>query len=223
MYRHIILAALLITPANLLAQDAATLAAQREREESQRRMSTTISRLEESNLAFQRRINELANELANVRRQLIEFESRYKNAQLGAVTQSDLRKIYDTIEKVEKNRQADNELVKSQFVELKKILDKPPVIVATPPVDKPTRNIDKPQRDEITPLPNDDPPTFTGDYFPYTIKSGDNLLKIIGAYNEALKAEGNTKKITLDAVKKANPKMNPNNLKVGAEIKIPKP
>ena len=223
MYRYIILAALVFASANLLAQDAAALAAQREAEERERRMTAAITRLEEANQAQQKRIEELFRENGNLRREVVAMENRFKNSQQGAVSHADLRKIYDTIEKVEKNRQADNELVKSQFVELKKILDKPPVIVAPPPSDpRPTRNIDKPRdRDEITPLP--DQPEFTGDYFPYTIKSGDSLLKVITAYNEALKAEGNTRKITLDMVKKANPKVNPNNLKVGAEIKIPKP
>lgn len=220
MYRYLMLAALSIASANLFAQDAASLAAQREAEERERRMSAAITRLEESNLAFQRRINELANEIATVRRQLVEFENRYKNSQLGAVTQSDIRKVYDKMAEIEKNRQADNNLVKDQFVELKKLLDRPPVIVTPPPVDKP-REEPKRRDEDVTPLPS--APEFTGEYFPYKIKSGDRLLQIIAAYNDALKAEGNTKKITLDMVRKANPKMNPNNLKVGEEIKIPKP
>src|SRR5687768_2129075 len=120
MYRYLMLAALSIASANLFAQDAATIAAQRESEERERRMTTMIERLQESNNVQQKRISDLINEVANVRRQLVEFENRYKNSQLGAVTQSDIRKLYDTIEKVEKNRQADNELVRSQFVELKR-------------------------------------------------------------------------------------------------------
>src|SRR5687767_13618220 len=110
MYRYLMVAALSIASANLFAQDAATLAAQREAEERDARTRNAISRLEETTQRYQSKINELNNEIANVRRQLVEFENRYKNAQLGAVTQSDIRKLYDTIEKVEKNRQADNEL-----------------------------------------------------------------------------------------------------------------
>lgn len=228
MYRYLMVAALSIASANLFAQDAAALAAQRDAEERDARTRNALARIEETTLTYQRKINELNNEIANVRRQLVEFENRYKNSQLGAVTQSDIRKVYDKMAEIEKNRQADNELVKSQFVELKKILDKPPQVIMAPPVDKPRdrdrdRDRDEPKhRDEgVTPLPT--PPDFTGDYFPYKIKEGDRLLQVIGAYNDALKAEGNTKKITLDMVKKANPKMNPNNLKVGTEIKIPKP
>lgn len=225
MYRYLMVAALSIASANLFAQDAAALAAQREAEERDTRTRNAISRLEETTLRYQSKINELNNEIANVRRQLVEFENRYKNSQLGAVTQSDIRKVYDKMAEIEKNRQADNELVKSQFVELKKILDRPmpaPVII---PTEKPReRDRDRDEikhRDEVTPLPPAQ--EFTGDYFPYTVKSGDYLTRIIAAYNDALKAEGNNKKITLDMVKKANPKMNPNNLKVGSEIKIPKP
>jgi hypothetical protein len=230
MYRYLMVAALSIASANLFAQDAAALAAQRDAEERDARTRNALARIEETTLTYQRKINELNNEIANVRRQLVEFENRYKNSQLGAVTQSDIRKVYDKMAEIEKNRQADNELVKSQFVELKKILDKPmpaPVFVP-PPSDSKSRDRDRDRdrdetkhRDEVTPLPP--APDFTGDYFPYKIKEGDRLLQVIGAYNDALKAEGNTKKITLDMVKKANPKMNPNNLKVGTEIKIPKP
>ncbi|HUS36607.1 MAG TPA: hypothetical protein VM680_14740 [Verrucomicrobiae bacterium] len=226
MYRYVMLAALSIASANLFAQDAAAIARQREAEERETRMTTMIERLQESNTVQQRRINELNNDIANLRRQLVEFENRYKNAQLGAVSQSDVRKVYDKMAEIEKNRQADNELVKSQFVELKKILDKPQVVY-TPPVDKPRdrdrdRDRDdgnKHSRDDVTPLPST--PDFTGEYFPYKIKSGDRLLQVISAYNVELKAQG-LKPVTLDAVKKANPKMNPNNLKVGEEIKIPK-
>ncbi len=226
MIRYVMLAALSIASASLFAQDAATIAAQREAEETQRRMTASINRLEESNLSFQRRINELNNEVSNLRRQLVEFENRYKNSQLGAVTQSDIRKVYDKMAEIEKNRQADNNLVKDQFVELKKILDKPaptPVFIDPKPRgDRDRDRSDNGNREEITPLPT--PPDFTGEYFPYKIKSGDRLLQVISAYNAELKAQGKNKApITLDMLKKANPKMNPNNLRIGEEIKIPIP
>jgi hypothetical protein len=99
--------------------------------------------------------------------------------------------------------------------------------VYVPPVDTKPRDT-KPPRDEtnhredITPLPS--APEFTGEYYPYKIKSGDSLTRIIGAYNSQLKEKGmNKAPITLDMVKKANPKLNPNNLPVGREIKIPIP
>jgi TolA-binding protein len=221
MYRYIMLAAFWIASANLFAQDAAAIARAREAEERETRMSTMISRLEEANSIQQKRITELRDDLKEVRRQLVEMENRFRNSQIGAVSQSDVRKIYDKMGEIEKNRQADNNLVKEQFEALKKILDHPPVIVANPTPAASTRNEPRTQRDNP---PEDEPPQFTGDYFGYKIKSGDSLTRIIGAFNAKLKEEGKNKApITLDMVKKANPKLNPNNLPVGREIKIPIP
>jgi hypothetical protein len=217
------LAALTIASANfnVFSQDAATLAREREAEEQYRRMTSLIENLQQANSAQQRRINDLFKDVADLRRQLNEFENRYKNNQLGAVSQTDIRKIYDKMGEIEKSRQADNDLVKDQFRELKKLLAERPPVIPPQIKDTPPPRDESKRHEEVTPLPS--PADFTGDYFSYKIKSGDRLLQIIGAYNEAIKAEGNTKKITLDMVKKANPKMNPNNLKVGEEIKIPKP
>src|ERR1051325_3760187 len=95
MYRYLMLAVVWIASANVFSQDAATLAAQRAAEETERRITAMMTRLEEANSVQQKRINELNNDVAALRRQLVEFENKYKNAQLGAVTQSDIRKIYD--------------------------------------------------------------------------------------------------------------------------------
>lgn len=212
------LAVVWIASANVFAQDAATIAAQREAEERERRTTAALTRLEEANAVQQRRINELNNDIAAVRRQLVEFENRYKNAQLGIASQSDIRKVYDKMAEIEKNRQADNNLVKEQFVELKKLLDKPPVIIPQP-IPTPAPRNETRQKD-----PEPEQPEFTGDFFTYKIKSGDRLTQIISAFNAKLKEEGKNKApITLDMVKKANPRMNPNNLIVGRDIKIPVP
>lgn len=219
MYRYLMLAMLSVASANLFAQDASAIAAQREAEERERRTTAMIERLQESNNVQQRRINELNNDISALRRQLVEFENRYKNAQLGAVSQSDLRKVYETIDKVEKSRQADNELVKEQFQALKKLLDKPlPVYV--PPVAPPTPHDTKTNKPDRTEEPQVQ--EFNGEYYGYKIKSGDRLMAIISAYNLQLKEKGKAP-ITLEMVKKANPKLNPNNLPVGREIKIPIP
>jgi hypothetical protein len=235
MYRYVMLAALTIATANVnvFSQDAAALAREREAEEQYRRMTSLIENLQQANTAQQRRINDLFKDVADLRRQLNEFENRYKNNQLGAVSQTDIRKIYDKMGEIEKSRQADNDLVKEQFKELKKLLDRPPVVIP-PAVNNPTtrdrsgdRDRDRTgERDIKSPKDNNDeePPAFNGEFYQYKIKSGDRLTQIIAAFNSKLKEEGKNKApITLDMVKKANPKMNPNNLVVGREIKIPVP
>ena len=215
------LAVLWIASANVFSQDAATIAAQREAEERDRRTAGLIENLQQANSVQQRRINELNNDVAALRRQLVEMENRFKNSQLGVATQSDIRKVYDKMAEIEKNRQADNNLVKEQFVELKKILDKPapPPVIIREPAPTPPEHETKPAKDEQPAAPE-----FTGDYFSYKIKSGDRLMQVIAAYNAEIKSQGKNKApITLDMVKKANPKLNPNNLPVGREIKIPIP
>jgi len=220
MYRYFLLAVLTIASANVFGQDAATVAAQREAEERERRMTAAMTRLEEANAVQQRRITDLNNDVAALRRQLVEFENRFKNSQLGVASQSDIRKVYDKMAEIEKNRQADNNLVKDQFVELKRLLEKqtPVVIPAPAPVthNEPRATTTKPDEPE--------PQDFTGEFYPYKIKSGDRLMQVIAAYNAELKVQGKNKApITLDMIKKANPKLNPNNLPVGREIKIPIP
>jgi hypothetical protein len=219
------LAVLTIASANVFSQDAATIAAQREAEERERRVTAAMTRLEEANAVQQKRINDLNNDVANLRRQLIESESRAKNSQINLATQSDIRKVYDKMAEIEKNRQADNNLVKDQFAELKKLLDRPmaPVVIPAPaPRERDRDREPKPNKPEINDEPA--PQDFTGEFYPYKIKSGDRLTQIIAAYNAELKAQGKNKApITLDMIKKANPKLNPNNLLVGREIKIPIP
>jgi hypothetical protein len=220
MNRFLLPALIGIASSGAFAQDAASIAAQREAEERDRRTSSRIEGLEQSNAVQQRRINELINEVTNLRRQITDLEIRFKNSERGAVTGTDIKKIYDKMAEIERNRQADNNLIKDQFVELRKILDKPPVIIERPtPVQPPTNTREKQPKDNP---PEDAPQEFTGEYYPYKVKSGDNLTKIISAYNAQLKDQGKAP-ITLDMVKKANPKINSNNLMVGREIKIPIP
>jgi len=220
------LAVLTISSSNVFSQDAASIAAQREAEERERRTTAAMTRLEEANAVQQRRINELITDLANVRRQLAESESRTKNSQMNFATQTDIRKVYDKMAEIEKNRQADNNLVKDQFAELKKLLDKPPVVIQAPapaPRDRDRDQDAKPSKPNTTD-PEPQVQEFTGEFYPYKIKSGDRLTQIIAAYNAELKSQGKNKApITLDMIKKANPKLNPNNLLVGREIKIPIP
>ncbi len=217
----------------VFAQDAATLAARREAEERDRRMDAAMERLSEANLVQQQRITALINENNTLHRQLTELENRFRNSQVGAVTRDDLQKVYAKMGEIEKARQADKTLLTEQ---INKILDKveeiakrPPVIkveapsapVRTDPKPSQTRDREKEKEKEKDKEPETAPDNPNG-YYTYTIKSGDRLMAVIKAYNDELK-DKNKKPITLDQVKKANPKMNPNNLVVGKEILIPVP
>lgn len=230
MKRFLLAGLLGVAAANATAQDAnyaALINAQRDAEEREQRYTAQIENLQQANTIQQRRINELINEIGSLRRQLAELDSRFKNSQIGAINAQDLKKAYDKMAEMERARDADKKLILEQIEKVKEIASKPaPQIVVTPPPARPEPRTER--RPEPLPAapetkPDVEPPQdFTGDYYPYTVKKGDYLSKIITAYNAELKEKGKAP-ITLDMVKKANPKMNPNNLTVGKEIRIPVP
>jgi hypothetical protein len=220
-----------IASLNSMAADnsavAAQIAAQQEADERDRQFLRAIENLQQDNIRQQTTINNLSNENAALRRQLIEIDGRFKNSQIGAVNSQDLKRVYDKMAEMEKAREADKKLIVEQMEKLRELASKPPqTIVITPPPAKPQPR--EPQPVAHTPAPQPDPtpepdiPDFAGEYYPYKIKSGDNLTSIIAAYNAELKTKGKAP-ITLDMVKKANPKLNENRLVVGREIRIPVP
>jgi hypothetical protein len=54
------------------------------------------------------------------------------------------------------------------------------------------------------------------------VKDGQRLSDIVKEYNGALKEQGRPS-ITIEQVKRSNPKMNPNKILVGQEILLPVP
>jgi len=222
MNRYLCLFLFCAAAVNPFAQDAATIAAQRESAEFERRMVSRMEELVQANNVQQRRINELREELATLRRQFVEQENRFKNSQMGAVTREDLQKVYGKMGEMEKARGSDKDVVLEQMRKLREIASQPaqPIII--------TQRVDNPRpprdRENVRETPRDPEPVdeFTGEYYPYKIQKGDTLLGIIQAYNAQLKQEGKGS-VTLEQVKKANPKLNPNSMVVGREIKIPAP
>jgi hypothetical protein len=224
MKRFLAMGFALAASAGLLAQDATHLAAQREAEERDRRMSSAMEELRQANLVQQRRINELITENGRLQRQVTDIENRFRNSQVGAVTRDDLRKVYDKMSEIEKARQADKAVIIEQINKIAELAAKAPKVIEVPaPVpspkieSKPPKSEPKPEKE-----PEAGPPDNPGGYYTYTVKSGDRLMAVIKAYNDELK-DKNKKPITLDQVRKANPKINPNNLQVGKEILIPVP
>ncbi len=223
MNRFVFLAFAWIASASVLSQEptsAAQIAAQRDAEERERRMTATLEELRRANSVQQVRIGELRDEIAALRRQFIELENRFKNSQIGAVTSQDVRKVYDKMAEMERARDADKKLILDQMAEIKKIASQPPVVITQAP---PPRIEPRPQpKIETPPQAEPDPQEFVGEYYPYKIQKGDTLLGIIAAYNAQFKEKGKPT-ITLEQVRKANPKLNPNSLMVGKEIRIPEP
>lgn len=232
MNRYLLLAGLLIiAPASNFSQDsaanAAAVAARQEQTEERRMMRTELERMNESLVQQQRRINELINENNALQRQITEMEQRNRAAQANAVTRKDLEKIVDALKEVDSKRVADNNVIKEQIKKVAEIAAskpapvfvQPPPILANPPEIK---NQKDREPDKTEKAGEDEPPPNPRGYFTYKIQSKDTLMGIINAYNAKFKEQGKAT-VTLEQVKKANPKLNPNRMIVGKEVLIPIP
>jgi TolA-binding protein len=228
MKRYLALVWLLVCSSSF-AQDpaahAAALAARQEQAEERRLMMRDIEDLRQSVVQQQRRINELINENNALQRQITEMDQRNRAAQANGVTRKDLEKIIEALKEVDSKRVADNNVIKEQIKKVAEIAAKPPqVIVQAPPtiaVPPPTKT-PKDEPDKTDKSGDDEPPPNPRGYFTYKIQSKDTLMGIINAYNAKFKEQGKAT-VTLEQVKKANPKLNPNRMIVGKEVLIPIP
>ncbi len=111
-------------------------------------------------------------------------------------SRDELRSLAEKVQELDKLREADKKLI---LDEIKKLAKAPAASVSEPR--KPV--------EVSTPLPDKG--------HEYTIQSGDTLSTIVADYRK------NGVKTTVDLVRKANPKLDENRLKVGQKIFIPAP
>ena len=148
--------------------------------------------------ALERQINNLSNQL-----------NQPGNG--GFASQDDLQKLAQQVQEIDKKRQEDNRRVLKELERLERTL-----------------SISPPNRKSSPEVPPDIKPTplkghaDAGDANPqngynYQVQKGDTLVAIVKAYRE----QGI--KVTIDRVLKANPGLDPKNMKVGQKIFIPAP
>ena len=227
MNRYALFTAILLALGNLtIAQDpnrASAIADRQAAEERDRLFNSAIERMDRTIAAQQSEINRLKTRNEDLQREINDVNAKFREAIGNTVTQKQLQALVDSIMKVDKNRLADRDLFIEQLKEIKKIAaEKPAPIIVTNPapiVETRTRNGDKEKEKEEETTPIQDNPDG---YHQYTIKPKDNLSAILSAYNAVFKEEGR-KTITLEQLKKANPKLNPNNIQVGRVVQVPIP
>jgi vacuolar-type H+-ATPase subunit I/STV1 len=113
------------------------------------------------------------------------------------LTGEDLKPLLEAIREIDRKRVADAEKIQDQLKEIQRLAaaaPPPPRRVEKPPADKPERG------------------------YEYEVQEGDTLLGIIAAVNR----ERNLK-ITMDQVRKANPGLVPERMRVGQKIFLPAP
>ncbi|HYG24171.1 MAG TPA: LysM peptidoglycan-binding domain-containing protein [Verrucomicrobiae bacterium] len=163
-------------------------------EERFNKLAAQIEVLIEAKDAQNRRIEQLGKAIDALQQQMNKPTAAYASAE-------DVKALSENLKEIDRKRKADNEKI------LEDIRREVGTIIrsATPPS-----------------RPSTSPTTQSGGGlsdkgYEYEIQSGDTLSSVIAAY----RAEGI--KVSLDQVKKANPGLNENRLRVGQKIFIPAP
>jgi LysM repeat protein len=183
------LALLLALAFPALTQDneaAAAAAARQDAEERYKRLNAAVEDLITAQAAQQKKISELAAALAALREEM----TRHAN---NNTTRDELRSLAEKVREIEKNREADKQLIVDELKKLAKASAARPVTVNAPVTERPEKG------------------------YEYVVQAGDTLSSIVAAYRK----EGI--KVTTDMVLKANPKLDPNKMQIGQKIFIPQP
>jgi len=179
------------------AQDSAT-------QQQIDKLSGQIQDLQATQLEQTKHIQALEKEINDLQGQ--------SNQSGGTASPDDLKKLAEQVQEIDKKRQEDNDRVLKELERLEKSLGASPSSHRSSPDITP----------DATPAParGGHPTASTNgpqNGYDYAIQRGDTLLAIVKAY----RAQGI--KVTTDQVLKANPGLDPKNLKVGQKIFIPAP
>jgi TolA-binding protein len=204
--RTILIALLCSLPLKLNAQGNQELV------EEIKRMAGEIADLREANSIQTKRLGQMQRELDGLRESVRDSHDRATAKMGDFATREDLKKIVDNIKDVDKRREEDRKVILAEFDKLGKTLSQQPA--EKPP--RTNRNSKKESEPEKEPAP------IEGTFLPVKVKDGQRLADIQKEYNAALKERG-LPPITLDQIKRANPRMNPNKILVGQEILLPVP
>jgi LysM repeat protein len=119
----------------------------------------------------------------------------------------DLKKLADQVQQIDQKRQSDNDQILKELERLEKSLNVTPGHTSDPGT---TTTANPTATPAVSPYAN-------VPHYEYPIKEGDT----IGAIAKAYTAQGI--KVTTKEILKANPGLNPSNLRVGQKIIIPQP
>jgi LysM repeat protein len=196
MKRFLLLLSLISIPViapSLHAQDAAT-------QERLSQLSGKIEDLIAGQDAQKKIISELRKEIEGLRSEQSKPNTTY-------ATPEDLKRLARAIEEVDRKRADDYEKTRTALAKLGQAL------TSTPPPKK-AQSAAPADKDKSA---TDTKPAADEKGFEYVIKSGDTLSKIVELYKEQ------NVKITAEQIRKANPGLVPEKMKVGQKLFIPAP
>jgi nucleoid-associated protein YgaU len=168
------------------------------------KLSGQIQDMEAAQVAQEKHLEALEKEISNLQGQL-------NQPAANTVNPDDLKKLAEQVQEIDKKRQEDNDRVLKELERLERSLGTSASSHRSSPDITP----------DITPTPTRGhltaSPGGPQNGYDYTIQRGDTVLAIAKAY----RAQG--VKVTTDQILKANPGLDPKNMKVGQKIFIPAP
>jgi predicted RNase H-like nuclease (RuvC/YqgF family) len=167
-------------------------------EDRYNRLNNSVEELFSANLALQKKVAALSEEVDRLRADLREEKTKSSANAAKYASQDDLANLIKKLKEIDDKRDADNKLI---VEEVKKLIKAMPA----PAVEKP---VEKPKEKEI-PVPSKG--------YDYEIQPGDILSSIVSDFRKK------GAKVTTQMVIKANPDVikNPDRLPVGKKIFIP--
>lgn len=184
------------TAIQLRAQDVAAM------DERIKQLRGHVDDLLEDKANQKKQIEALAREIQGLR------EHQQNQPTTIYASQEDLRKLVEKIQELDAKRKADRELILKEIEKLGKA-----ATGGTPPKVKPPKNQPNPTLPD-----NPNPGTLPDKAVEHTIAAGDTLSTIAAAYS---KEKG--VKVTTEQIRKANPGIKDDKLKVGQKVLVPLP
>jgi LysM repeat protein len=177
-----------------------------------KRLQGEVADMRDARVADARKISDLTRKVEQLQSALRDSNEKSTLRMGDYITREDLKKIVDRIAEVDSQRENDRKVILEEFDKLAKALSRPPMDRSKGRDREVTERNDPPAKEE----------KIEGEFYPHTVKSGETLGEILQAYNAALKKDGRPT-VTFSQVKKVNPKLNLNRIRVGEEILLPVP
>lgn len=189
-----------------------------------KRLVGRVQDLEESLSAQQRRNADLKAEVESLRTALRETTETSSRKMADAVTREEVNRFAQKLQEVDQKRESDKKTILEEIRNLENAVTKKLETLAAAPASRPSNTGRGSRNSERQDAGTEKKtlPQGSGEVYPYKVKKNESLSEIIAAYNGVFKAQGKGT-ITLDQVRKANPKININKIYEGQEILIPAP
>lgn len=199
-----------------LAQDEALRAAasaDREvAEERYRQLNSAVEGLVAGHSQLVRRLQKMEEMEQTLQR--LRSEVATKTTGAGFVAREDFVKLAETVQEIDRKREADKKEILAQIAGLERSLQNAISAISRRAASSPPAEPREPRSEERS-----GPPPANQEGAWHTIQKGDTMVSIVAAYNESYQKEG--KRTSLSLLREANPGVKPESMALGKRIFVP--